>query len=180
MDGARPHTNTKLKVCLADEFASRGWHLVNQPPNLPLTNVHDDYVFLSMSKSVLVAQGLTHGSHVLEKEHLWELVNKAWDNLPLDSLARAYVRHHQVVNAIHDCQGGDEFAAQQQGLHFNVCKLCVPYFAKEDDAQPAGVEVLEEEMDQMDSSKLQFKYHQPNVMGEPMGIVVWRRIGISV
>jgi hypothetical protein len=129
------------------------------------------YVFLSMSKSVSVAQGLTHSSHVLEREHLWELVNKAWEHLPLDSLARAYVQHHQVASAIHDCQGGDEFAAQQQGLHFNVCKLCVPYFAKEDDEEPAGVEVLEEEMDQMDSSKLQFKYQQPNVMGESMGIL---------
>ena len=70
MDGAGPHTDTKLKVCLADEFASRGWHLVNQSPNSPLTNVHDDYVFPSMSKLVLAAQGLNHGSHVLETEHL--------------------------------------------------------------------------------------------------------------
>ena len=122
-----------------------------------------------MSKSVLVTEGLTHSSHVLEKEHLWELVTKAWDDLPLDSIARAYVRYHQVINAIHDCEGGDEFATQWQGLHFNVHKLCcMPFFAKEDDEHPAGVEVLEEEMDQMDSFKLEFKYQPPNVMGEPM------------
>ena len=44
----------------------------------------------------------------------------------------------------------------------------MPFFAKEDDEHPAGVEVLEEEMDQMDSFKLEFKYQPPNVMGEPM------------
>jgi hypothetical protein len=71
MDGAGPDTDTKLKVCLVDDFASKGWrHLVNQPTNSPLTNVHNDYVFPSMSKSVLADYCLTHSSHVLETKHL--------------------------------------------------------------------------------------------------------------
>jgi hypothetical protein len=52
----------------------------------------------------------------------------------------------------------------------------MPYFAKEDDEEPAGVEVLEEEMDQMDSTKLQFKYQPPNMMGESMGILSRERL----
>jgi hypothetical protein len=56
----------------------------------------------------------------------------------------------------------------------------VPYFAKEDDVHPAGVEVLEEDMDQMDSKKLQIQIPTTKCHGRVHEDFVNRGVGISV
>lgn len=97
-----------------------------------------------MSKGVTAEQGLSHGSLVLQGEELWTAVEKVWEQLPLDTIARAYSGHHQIVNAIAQCEGGDEFAKARGGLHFGIRKHCVPYFATDTSTTPIGVTMIEE------------------------------------
>lgn len=51
-------------------------------------------------------------------------VKKAWDDYPLDRIARTFVHHSQVAAAIYACDGGDEFVQEKNGLSFGVRKAC--------------------------------------------------------
>jgi hypothetical protein len=62
-----------------------------------------------MSKHVTAEQGLCNVSMVLEGEALWTTICSAWDKLPEETIARSYAGHHQLVCAIVDCEGGDDF-----------------------------------------------------------------------
>jgi hypothetical protein len=70
-------------------------------------------------------------------------------------VARAYVGHHQMVNAIAQDQGRDDFARKRGGLHCGIRNCCIPYFDSDNSTTPCGVEVVQslesdinEEMDQ--------------------------------
>ena len=52
------------------------------------------------------------------------MVKKAWDDYPLDRIARTFVHHSQVAAAIYACDGGDEFVQEKNGLSFGVRKAC--------------------------------------------------------
>ena len=117
---------------------------VFQPANSPLTNVKDVCVFPCMSKAVTEQQSLTKHSQLLEGEELWSIANKVYDDLPADTVARSYAGHHQMVNAIAHCEGGDEFAKARGGLHFGIRKHCIPFFSGDTDTEPAGVSLIEE------------------------------------
>jgi hypothetical protein len=109
-DSATPHVDGVLIEFLQKEFDCRGWMLVPQPANSPLTNTKDAALFPSLSKSVTAEQGLMHGSYVLQGEQVWDIVKLAWERMGLDTIARAYAGHHQIVNAIFKCKGGNDFA----------------------------------------------------------------------
>jgi hypothetical protein len=73
---------------------------------------------------------------------------------PEETLARAYVHHEQMVNAIFHCDRGNEFAKGSGALHSGVRKSCVPYYNNEDEENaggvaPSGVEIIasDEEVD---------------------------------
>lgn len=51
-----------------------------------------------MSKAVTAEQGLSNRSLVLQAEELWLTVEKVWEQLPLETIARAYSGDHQIVN----------------------------------------------------------------------------------
>jgi hypothetical protein len=91
--------------------------------------------------------------------------------LPLETIARAYAGHHQIVNAIADCEGGDDFVRKQGGLHCVFRKHCVPYFANDEATEPCGVEMLEsydtDVNNEMAANNL--KYKVPDVSGLKMG-----------
>jgi hypothetical protein len=165
MDGAGPHKDGKLVNYLESEFDDRGWILKFQPANSPITNVKDACIFPAMSKRVTEAQGLTKGSHVLEGEELWSLVTDCYHNLPHETIARAYLGHHQMVNAIARDLGKDDFARERGGLHCGIRNCCIPYFDSDNSTTPCGVEVVQsletdvnEEMEQK-----QLKYPTPDV-----------------
>ena len=77
-------------------------------------------------------------------------------------------RVNQIVNAIHQCKGGDEFAKEKNGLHFGVRKLCVPFWENNPPnpgEKPAGVMVLDHNADSAEDafSRSNLKYPTPDV-----------------
>ena len=108
-----------------------------------MCNVKDTSIFPAMSKHVTAVQGENYGGLVLEGEQLWTCVQQVWNDLPLTTIARAYTAHHQIVNAIYRDEGGDQHMQEKNGLHHGVRRMCLPYFADDDVAEPVGVEILE-------------------------------------
>jgi hypothetical protein len=163
MDGAGPHRDGKLLAFLDEELGDRGWHLKFQPPNSPITNVKDACIFPSLSKRISAAQGLSNGGRLFSQDQLWEAIQDCWNAFPLDTIGRSYVMHHQVVNAIASCQGGDQFLRDKSYFHANVRKCCVS--TVDEEGRPTGVEVftaLEESTD-IDTPTRKFVYSKPDV-----------------
>jgi hypothetical protein len=100
------------------EFAKRGWILHFPPPNSPLTSIKDYCIFPAMSKAAIAMQGLKNGSIVIDNEELWSYVLAVYGELSVETITRAYMSHHQVVNAIADDNGGDAFVREKKALHF--------------------------------------------------------------
>ena len=69
--------------------------------------------------------------------------------------------HHQIVNAIAHCQGGDEFAKQHNGLSMGIRKNCVPFFNERDENgnRASGVEAIQSEEGAINTTGM--KYNQP-------------------
>jgi hypothetical protein len=79
---------------------------------------------------------------VLVGEQVWTAVKKAWEELDIQMLARAFVSHSQIVNAIHADNGEDSITRDKNGLHCGVRRSTMPYFA-DNDVTPAGVTVIQ-------------------------------------
>jgi hypothetical protein len=69
-------------------------------------------------------------------------VQRVWQKLPLDIIARPYLGHHQIVHAIVRDKGGDRFVREKTGVHCGGEKASVPYY-DENATLPAGIEVVE-------------------------------------
>jgi hypothetical protein len=156
MDGAGPHTDTRLLEGINEAFDKRGWILNFQPSNSPLTNIKDSCIFPAMSKAVTAKQGLINGSLLIDNEELWSYVEQVWEEFPLETIARAYAGHHQVVNAIAHDEGGDDFVRVKKALHFGIRKHCVPYYDNEEAEEPSGVEMIQS-IDCGDTNRLRYK-----------------------
>ena len=125
MDSAGPHTDVKLLDRLQEEFHVRGWILVRQPAQSPLTNVKDTCIFPSLSKTVSWNQSNLYNNKVLDGEELNTYVQVAFENLPLDTVARSYLGHHQMVNAIVEDNGDDNHMRSTSGSHCGVRRQSV-------------------------------------------------------
>jgi hypothetical protein len=121
-------------VAINSEFYKRGWILQFQPSNSPLTNIKDYCIFPAMSKAVTAMQGLQNGSLVIDNEELWSYVLAIYGALSVETVARACMSHHRVVNAIADDNGGDAFVRDEKKvLHFGIRQLSVvPYYDDEE------------------------------------------------
>jgi hypothetical protein len=162
MDGAGPHRDGKLLDFLDEELSARGWHLKFQPPNSPITNVKDACIFPSLSKRITAEQGLSNRSHLFSQDQLWDAIQSCWKQFPLDTIARSYIMHHQVVNAIAACQGGDQFLRDKSYFHANVRKCCVS--TVDEEGRPTGVEVVTALEQSIDTDKpVKFVYGKPDV-----------------
>ncbi len=168
MDGAGPHVDKGLQSFLQDEFRDRKWQLKYQSSNSPVCNVKDDCIFPALSKHISREQGISKGSNVFEPDELWAAVVKCWKAFPLDALARAYVRHSQIVSAIAECQGGDDFVREKGGLHCQVRNCCMTVC--DNNGKPIGVEMVscfDSEEDDTDAPVVtaipQLRYKQPDV-----------------
>lgn len=62
-----------------------------------------------MSKVSMAEQGLGKDSLYLEAEDLYRTVVKVWNELPLETIARSYLGHHQLVNVIYRGRRSDDF-----------------------------------------------------------------------
>ena len=129
-DGAGVHRSTLYKVEMERMFQERDWILFNQPPNSPITNVHDACIFPMMSKSVSRCQAVNFGCRVLKSEQLHSTVMQVWDDeTNREAMARAFAGHHQVVSAIMEDEGDNKYYSGGKGLSFGVRKA----FVKDDD-----------------------------------------------
>jgi len=131
-----------------------------------------------MSKRVSAEQGLGNGSRVLEGEQLWDTVLAAWESLPEETIARAYTGHHQIVNAIASCQGGDDFVRAKNGLSFGIRKHCVPYFKDGDATTPSGVTLVTEPVDDANEAiqRSGLKWDKPDLTNHRMEDVVQKNV----
>ena len=82
-DNASPHSSKILMKYLQEEFKKRNWHIFPQPPRSPLSNVHDTWIFPSLSKIVSEMQNLFGQANNNTTEYLWKIVKKAFDDYPL-------------------------------------------------------------------------------------------------
>jgi hypothetical protein len=124
-DGAGPHRCNIYRAFIADEFAARGWMYAPQPGQSPIVNVSDACIFPTMSKQISQQQLIKFGPRVLRADELIAEVERAWLILPLSTIARSFAGHHQIVCAILDAEGGNNFLRDNTGLHFGVRKTYV-------------------------------------------------------
>ena len=102
-------------------FDEKGWIIFNQPPQSPITNVHDACIFPMMSKKVSREQATTFGSRLLKGEQLHQTVMKVWnDTTNRQALGRAFAGHHQIVETIRQYKGDNKFLTEKGGLSFGV------------------------------------------------------------
>ena len=132
-DNASPHVELALLACIAELFGELGWVWTTQPANSPLTNICDAAIFPALAKLVSSYQGILAGGRYLQTDVLWKLIQKAWDEYPKDKIARAFIHHAQVAAAIYDCEGGDEFVQERNGLSCGVRKVCKLFYGDGDD-----------------------------------------------
>ena len=142
-DNAPPHIDDKLTKFLDAEFSIRGWLLVPQPPNSPLTNTQDAYLFPALAKRVTGEQGLENGGRYLQGEKLWETVNNCFQTYPEETIARSFMHHQQIVSAILACDGGDDFMKESRFLHCGIRKVVQPFYENEGDENPSGVQLID-------------------------------------
>jgi hypothetical protein len=147
IDGAGPHQDKKLLTSLNEQLREINSFVFFQPSQLPITNTNDACTFPKLSKDVSREQALNDGSQMARSEdHVWELANTVWGDFPVETLARAYAGHHQIINAIFRDKGGDTFAQEKNGIHCGIRnKVHLPKYASEDgeDEKPIGVEVYD-------------------------------------
>ena len=167
-DGAGPHTAKELIKFMEAGFEKRGWIMVRQPPNSPVTNVMDYWIFPALSKRVSSNQAVKKGNEMLNGAELWREVQRAFNLLPLDNIAKAFLAHHQVVNAIAYCRGGDDYAktSQQSGLHFGLGPRCRTQYDK--NFEPVGVALT---YDGVANASNGLKYDKPDVSSIDMQLL---------
>ena len=100
----------------------------------------------------------------MSEDETWEAAKKVWEQFDLPTIARAFVFHHQMVNAIAADQGGDEFAAQEGGISCRVRRNCVPFCGS--DGKLRGVEVVELVEDDISAGSTGMRYPKPVITPE--------------
>ena len=159
------YVHKQLTAYLDSEFTSRSWMFVLQPPQSPITNIKDACIFPALSKQVTAAQGILKGSLSLDADEIWKYAHTAFNNFPLDVIARSYANHHQIVNAIFRDEGRDDFTRAKNALHVGSRLHFLPYH-EEGSSSPNGVvsvlsldtPVSEEELE-----RRKLRYKDPDV-----------------
>ncbi len=120
-DGAGPHNDGTYQYQMKEEFAARDWLLFDQPPQSPVTNVHDACIFPMMSKKVSVEQAVSFRSTLLRPDQLHQTVMKVWeDKTNIISMARAFAAQPQIACAILEHEGDNDYLSEKGGLSFGV------------------------------------------------------------
>ena len=156
-DNATPHRESGLLSLIGELFGEHGWEWTMQPANTPLSNVMDAAIFPALAKVGTALQGIMNGGRYLQCEKIWEVLEKAWNEYPEDKIVRAFVHHAQVAAALFECNGGDDFVKERNGLSFGVRKVCRPYYGDNDTG----------EEDSLDLSSL-----APRQLADAKGVVV--------
>ena len=122
-DGAGLHTCQGYLAGMREEFRKRDWILFNQPPQSPITNVHDACIFPMLSKLVSQEQSMRFGSMFLVEEQINSCVRKAFfDETHVAAMSRAFAAQSQIVSAIRSEEGGNKYLTSSTGLSFGIRK----------------------------------------------------------
>jgi len=132
-DNAGPHSSDGLLTYLKEEFLKRGWYIIPQPSNTPLSNIWDTYVFPGLSKRVSEEQNLIYHGNYMPSNILWQTKERVFCKYPLEKLSSAFMHYHQMVNAMIHCKGGDGFEKGSNALHCGIRKLVRPVYTTNDD-----------------------------------------------
>ena len=120
-DSAGPHQDAIYKSEMMEEFEKREWLLFNQPSQSPVTNVHDACIFPMMSKEVSKEQAVNFSSTMLRTEQLHATVQKVWNNNNhRHAMAKAFAAHPQIVCAIIEHEGDNNYLTEKGGLSFGI------------------------------------------------------------
>lgn len=166
-----------LRTEIKERNDERGWLWNAAPPNNPLTSYECVRcgLFPALAKAVTAMQGLNNRSLYLTTEKLWELLQKGWDEYPVEKIARLFIHLTQVAAAILECNGGDDFVKERNVLSYGFRKVTQPLMEDDENYTPnlatieaptrkvVGVKVCEviEGVDVDEMKKL--KYNLPNV-----------------
>ena len=120
-DSAGAHQDQTYRFEMREEFLKRDWLLFNQPSQSPVTNVHDACIFPMMSKEVSKEQAVSFGSTLLRQEELHNTVMKVWNNSNhKQAMARAFAANPQIVCAIIEHEGDNDYLSEKGGLSFGI------------------------------------------------------------
>ena len=120
-DSAGAHQDAKYRSEMNEEFERREWLLFNQPSQLPVTNVHDACIFPMLSKEVSKEQAVNFSSTMLRTEQLHATVQKVWNNNNhRHAMAKAFAAHPQIVCAIIEHEGDNNYLTEKGGLSFGI------------------------------------------------------------
>ena len=96
-DNAGPHVNTKYMSEMEAIFSERNWVVFNQPPQSPVTNVHDACIFSMMTRYVSRQQAVNYSNRQFQLEEINKVVMEVFfDKKNLVSMSRAFAGHHQL------------------------------------------------------------------------------------
>lgn len=97
-------------------------------------------------------------------EALWHQIKRAFNNLPLECIAKTFLAHHQVVNAIYASDGGDYYAQKSRGLHFGLRRILAPIYNGSSNS-PVGVVIVnnDDAAEELDEARTSLKYENPDV-----------------
>ena len=110
--------NTYKRVYKND--GSGTFHYPKLPNNILRKKGNDYFESREITGSNEGTPRLFNGSHYLQGEALWDAVLRVYEEYSLETLAKLYVHHGQIVNAIIQCKGGDEFVTESKSLHCGV------------------------------------------------------------
>ena len=96
----------------------------NQLAQSPSTNVHDACIFPTTSKYFFSRkQGLNYGSRLLKADELLKSVMQIWvDERNLPAIARSFSGHYQMILAILDNKGDNNYLSEGGGISFGIRK----------------------------------------------------------
>lgn len=125
-DNAGPHNSKKYNRQMDILFEEKGWVRFNQPPQSPVTNVHDAAIFPMLSKLVSRIQAVMFGGRLLVGDELRTAVDKAYfDKNNLVAMSRAFAANHQIVSAILHYKGDNGYLKEKGGLTFGIRKTFI-------------------------------------------------------
>lgn len=125
-DNAGPHSNKKYNQQMDLLFENEGWVRFNQPPQSPVTNVHDAAIFPMLSKLMSRIQAVLFGGRIIVGEELKSAVEKAYfDERNLVAMSRAFAANHQLASAILHYKGDNNYLKEKGGMTFGIRKTFI-------------------------------------------------------
>ena len=122
-DGAGPHNCVIYNRWMDRKFDELGWVRFNQPPQSPVTNIHDACIFPMLSKNLSREQAINFNARLLVGNQIRESVNKCYyDKENRLAMSRAFAGNHQIAMTILAHKGDNNYLREKGGLSFGIRK----------------------------------------------------------